>query len=144
MNTWQTLLIVLGVIAMVFVVGRYVLPFLKKQGVDVVSLLDQTKDAIAVVDKTLDTLRPFLPSSPGLTTFDWILAAAKVGVGNAEQLYKVGKIEGDSRNAEARQYIMDTLQLLGIEVTPEMLKVIDGAIENQVLMLGHKEIPANS
>lgn len=139
MNTVQILLIVLAVILFAAIVLAVLLPFLKRKGVAVDSVLEYTKSALATANRTLDMARPFLSDSPGLTLFDKILTAVQVGVGNAEQLYHVGKLEGEQRNDEARKYILDSLGIIGIEVTPEIERVIDGAIEAEVLNLGHTD-----
>lgn len=138
MNDLHTLFIVLATLLFAALVLAFVLPYLKRQGVDVGNILDSAKDALFTVNKTLDTIRPFLPATPGLALFDKILAAASVGVGNAEQLYHVGKLEAGERKKEAHEYIITTLKLVGIEITPEVEKLIDGAIEAEVLNLGHK------
>ena len=135
MNDLFTLVIVLAVIAAVGIVLAFVLPFLKRRGVDVAVVLDRAKDALSIVNKTLDTVRPFLPESVGLGTFDKILGAAHVGVGQAEQLYNIGQLKPEDRKAAAREYIIDTLNLMNVEVTPEVERVIDGAIEAEVLGL---------
>lgn len=138
MNNPQTLFIVLAVIALAVLAIAFILPYLKRRGVDVDTLLSNAKDALLTVNKTLDTIRPFLPATPGLALFDKILAAASVGVGNAEQLYHVGKLEAGGRKKEAKEYIVTTLNLIGVDITPEVDKLIDGAIEAEVLSLGHK------
>ncbi len=65
MNGWHVLLIVVAIIFLMIIVLRFLLPYLKRRGVNVEAILGQTKDMISAVDKTLDTIRPFLPASPG-------------------------------------------------------------------------------
>ncbi|MDL2288769.1 hypothetical protein LJC32_05265 [Oscillospiraceae bacterium OttesenSCG-928-F05] len=144
MDMFYVLLIVLAVIAAVFLALKVLLPYLKNKGVDVSGILDQTQQAFGAINSTLDTLKPFLPNTPGLAAFEKILAAAEVGVGKAEQLYYVGELEGGQRKEAAEQYILDALQLIGVEVTPEVQNLIDGAIEHQVLSLGHTATEAAS
>lgn len=141
MDMFYVLLIVLAVIAAVFVALRVLLPYLKNKGVDVSGILDQTQQAFGTINSTLDTLKPFLPNTAGLAAFEKILAAAEVGVGKAEQLYHVGELEGAQRKEAAESYILDTLKVIGVDITPEVKNLIDGAIEHQVLTLGHKEDP---
>jgi len=136
MTNLQTLFIVLGVIAAAAVVLAFALPFLKRRGVDMGRLIDQTKNALGTVDKTVGLLRPFLSEIKSVGIFDTILDAARVGVENAEQLYKTHKLTGDERKAAARQYILDTMKLTGIAITPEVMRIIDGAIEAEVFELG--------
>ena len=38
----------------------------------------------------------------------------------------------------ARQYINEAVKMMGVEMTPEVSKLIDGAIEAEVLDIGHK------
>ena len=146
-NNPQTLLIVLGILLFVGVVLAIVLPFLKRKGVDVGAILDSTKSLLGTLNNTLDTVRPFIEGQPGLETFDKIMSAARVGVGNAEQLYIIGQLEPGKRKDAARQYIEDAAKMMGLEVTPEVKRLIDGAIEAEVLELGHlkdKLLPAKT
>ena len=135
----QILLIVLSVIAGAVIIIGFVLPFLKKQGIDVQLIINQTRGILATVDKTLDTVRPFIEGAAGnkLTLFDDILNVTHIGVENAEQLYNAGQLEGDERKGAAREYIVDTLKLIGVDVTNEVERVIDGAIEAEVFELKH-------
>ena len=89
------------------------------------------------MNSTLALLRPFLPETKETAAVDRILTAAQVGVGNAEQLYKIGELPPEKRKEAARQYINDTLTLAGVTVTPEVSRLVDGAIEAEVLKLGH-------
>ena len=137
MNDIQTLLIVLAILVGVGVILAFVLPYLKRRGVDMQKIIDQANNALAVANNTFETIRPFLQDAPGVGVFDDIMAAARVGVGNAEQLYHIGQLEPAQRKDAARQYVLQVAKLTGIEVTPEVEKLIDGAIEAEVLELGH-------
>jgi len=139
-NTTDTLLCVLAVIGFTCLMVGLIFPMLKRKGVDVDELLDKTNAALEVASKAFDTVKPFLPDGAGIDAFDRILEAAQVGVGNAEQLYKVGKLRGDERKQAAKNYVYDTLKLMEVEVTPEVERLVDGAIENNVLDLGHKPV----
>jgi hypothetical protein len=138
MNDFQTLLVVLGVIAVTAIIVAFVLPQFRKRGVDVKTVLDHAQETMDFAMRVMDTVRPFLPENAGVDTFDSIMAAARTGVGNAEQLYIIGQLEPDKRKEAARQYIRDAVKLMGVEVTPEVDRLIDGAIEAEVLELGHK------
>ena len=134
-NNLETLLIVFAVIAAVGLILAFVLPFLNRRGVDVPAILEQAKDLVNTGSQVFDTVKPFLPESVGLGTFDKILGAVHVGVGQAEQLYNIGELPKEERKAAAREYIIDTLNLMNVEVSPEVERVIDGAIEAEVLGL---------
>jgi len=140
MNTWQTLLVVLGAIVVAALMIRFVLPRLDARGVDVPAVVESAKSVVATANNIVNVLRPFLAEVTGIDVVDKILATAHVGVGNAEQLYLVGQLEPGERKNAARQYIRDTLTLIGVEITPEVERVIDGAIEAEVLSMGHKKI----
>jgi hypothetical protein len=140
MNSVQTLIIVLAVIAATALVLAFVLPYLKKRRLDLQLIIDQGRNALNAFDKTLTTLRPFFEDTAGdkLKLLDTVFAAAHIGVGNAEQLYHVGQLKAHERNAAARKSIIDTLALAGIEMNTEIEAVIDGATECEVLALGHE------
>ena len=141
MTNLQALFIVIAIIIGTVAIITAVLPFLKRQGVDVGAILDRTKDALVTVNKTLDTVRPFIAESVDVNAFDKILEAARVGVGNAEQLYNIGQLDPSQRKAAAREYIVGAVNLAGVKVTPEVEKLIDGAIEAEVLDLKQFAVP---
>ena len=134
----QTLIIVLAATVLVGLIISVIFPLLRKKGVDVDEILSSTKDALAAVNNTMETLRPFLPEGESADTFDKIMVAAHIGVANAEQLSHIGKLDPGERKTAARQYINDAVKLMGVEVTPEVSRLIDGAIEAEVLDIGHK------
>ena len=139
MNSLQTLIIVLGVLAFTGIILAVVMPYLKRRGVDLGAVLDRANNAVVTVSNTLDVLRPFFEDAPVVDAFDKIISAARIGVGNAEQLYLIGQLEPDQRKEAARKYIDDALKLMGVDVTPEVEKIIDGAIEAEVLNIWPKE-----
>jgi len=135
-NVW-ILILVLAVVVCTAAIVSVIVPYLKRRGVDMKAILDKTKEAIITVNNTLEMIRPFLKESNGVDVFDKIITAASTGVGQAEQLYLMGELEPRQRKEAAREYILDACRLMGIEVTPDVLKLIDGAIEAEVLWLGH-------
>jgi hypothetical protein len=139
MVKWLILLIIIGVLALALFAIRVLLPHLKKRGVDVDAVLKQSQSIVATLQNTLEIVKPFLGGIPGIDIIDRILKAAETGVGNAEQLYKVGQLPADGRNNEAKTYAFDTLRLIGIDITPEVERLVSGAIESKVLALGHKQ-----
>jgi len=85
--------------------------------------------------QALDTVTPFLPDTPQVDKLKTIADAAEIGVGQAQQLYRIGQLDPEERKGEAQRFIREAVQLAGIEVTPEVNRVIDGAIEAKVLLL---------
>ena len=134
MGDIQILLLVAALVALVVVVS-VALPFLKRRGVDVGACLGQVKDALDTVDKAFDAVRPFLQEDAGAGTFGQVLAAAHVGVQNAEQLCAIGELGPGQRKEAAREYVAGALSMMGVDCTPEVGALIDGAIESEVLGL---------
>lgn len=138
MNNLQTLIIVIALLVFVGVILGIVLPLLKRKNVDVDGIIKTAQNTLATVNTTMDTLRPFLTEVKGVDTFDKVVSAAGVAVEQAEQLNMIGKLEADKRKEAARQYAVDALNLMKVDVTPEVDRLIDGAIEAKVLTLGRK------
>ena len=138
MNNILTPVIVLAIVVTVSAVITIAIPYLKKRGVNVGEMLAQIKESIGSLDNTYNLLKPFFIETSGVETIDKILAAANVGVANAEQLYHIGQLSANDRKSAAREYIVDALGLMDVAVTSEVERLIDGAIEAEVLELGHK------
>ena len=138
MDMLYLLLIILGILAAIALIIKIVLPHLASKGIDVKAALDKAANAAATASKALEALRPFIKDSVDVNILDKIMAAAHAGVGNAEQLYHIGQLKPEERNAAAKDYIAKTLKLANIEVTPEIEVVINSALESSVLDLGHK------
>ena len=49
----------------------------------------------------------------------------------------LGELKPDERKDAARAFVVDALKLTKTEITPEIERLIDGAIEAEVLTLGH-------
>ena len=52
-------------------------------------------------------------------------------------MYKLDKLPADEREAAARKYIAETAQVFGVEMTPEVEKLVDGALQASVNAMGH-------
>jgi hypothetical protein len=137
MTNAQLLVLILILIAAVLLFCFAILPFLQKKGFNLDKAIAQTQKALDTTTATFALLKPFLEQTQGVDAVDKILASAKVGVGNAEQLYKVGKLTGDERNKAAKDYVYDTLKLSGVAITPDIVRLVDGAVEAGVNTLGH-------
>ena len=132
MNSIETLLLVIAIIAFAGFAAAVFFPWLKKKGIDVGAVLVQVKDALTVVDDVMDAIKPFLASFDGMEVYDNIMAIAKDAVTNVEQLYQSSQLPPEQRKETAKQYVKDSLALLGVEVTEEIERVIEGAIECEV------------
>ena len=141
MNTPNTLIIVLLTVSTVVSALSYLFPFLGKCGTNLRVILDKTNEALRTANDTYNLVKPFMSfESETINTLDRIINAAHTGVAQAEQLYKIGQLPKDERKDSAQQYILDSLDLLGVDVTPEVKRLVDGAIEAEVLSLGHKSV----
>ena len=113
----------------------WLLPALIKRGVDVSGTIEKADLAISTLDSLTDTIKALFPNAPGLDMVDKILVYAQKAVDSAEQLYKTSQIPENQRKAEATQLVYICLQEAGVDVTEDMMKIIDGAIEAAVFAL---------
>ena len=130
-----TLLICLAILAAAVWIVTKAAPYLKENSANLTAAIARVRDAITLTNKALDTVRPFLPA-PGAGAFDKIVSAAKIGVEHAEQLHRIGSLPADSRKYAARDYVFRALKLAGVEITSDVEKLIDGAIEAEVFEIG--------
>lgn len=131
-------LLILFVIIVALAVTLCVLllvPLLIKKEVDVSGTIEKADLAISTLDSLTDTIKALFPNAPGLDMVDKILVYAQKAVDSAEQLYKTSQIPENQRKAEATQLVYICLQAAGVDVTEDMKKIIDGAIEAAVYAL---------
>lgn len=131
-------LLILFVIIVALAVALCVLllvPLLIKKKVDVSGTIEKADLAISTLDSLTDTIKALFPNAPGLDMVDKILVYAQKAVDSAEQLYKTSQIPEDQRKAEATRLVYICLQTAGVDVTEDMKKIIDGAIEAAVYAL---------
>lgn len=65
---------------------------------------------------------------------------AKVAAANAEQLFLNGSIGQDERKQAAKDYAYAALEVIGVELTDSIRRIVDGAIEAACLLdIPHKE-----
>lgn len=113
----------------------WLLPALIRRGADVDGTIEKADLAISTLDSLTGTIKALFPNTPGLDTVDKILNYAKKAVDSAEQLYKTSQIPAEQRKAEATRLVHICLQAAGVDVTEDMQKIIDGAIEAAVYAL---------
>lgn len=131
-------LLILFVIIVALAVTLCVLllvPLLIKKEVDVSGTIEKADLAISTLDSLTDTIKALFPNAPGLDMVDKILVYAQKAVDSVEQLYKTSQIPENQRKAEATQLVYICLQTAGVDVTEDMKKIIDGAIEAAVYAL---------
>lgn len=135
----QTLQIITMVIVLVGVLGVIIglNPYLKLKGVNVSSILDNAQKVTESVDKVLGVVQDILPNNPTVGLLTIIEKWAKIGVGNAEQLYHSGEATSDERATIAEQTVYNVLSELNITVDDNKKILIDAAIKEAVNNLGH-------
>ena len=137
LGPYAPLIVAVAVIALgiVFVL---ILPKLERGGVDVGASIATAREALSTLNATIEVVKPLLPDNGASAILDTITKVAGTAVGQAEQLYHIEKLDGEDRKDAARSYIVQALEISGVEVTPEVDVLIEGAIQSEVLKLGHK------
>ncbi|HEY5524187.1 MAG TPA: hypothetical protein VIK26_02500 [Clostridium sp.] len=135
-----TLLLVLLVVTIVMVTIIIILPKLVAKGINVEKSIATAKDALNTSDQILKVADKLLPNNPAIDILQTIESYAKKAVEGAEQLYLSSQLPIDERLIEANKTINSALKVLDVEVTPDIQVVINGAIQAEVLALGHKDL----
>lgn len=118
----------------------FMFPILKKKGVKTEEILQKVDKGLDATDGVLKIAEGILPDNKAIDVLEKIQKYAKMGVNQAEQLCIASTLPADQRNAKAKDTIYAALQLAGIDKTPEVDKVVDGALEAEVLALGHAPV----
>ena len=132
--TWSG---ILGILSGAVIVMLIVFPILKKRGIDVNDVLDQTKKAVDSSGKILTIVKSTLPNNGVLNILDIVQKWAQIAVGDAEQLYHAGDINKDERTKVAESVVVSVLKELNIDIDENKRELIDAAIKNAVNELGH-------
>lgn len=135
MNGWTMVLLAVAIVAAVMLGVAILFPYLLKKGVKVDSVLESTATALGTADMVVDGLTGIFPGVTALTIVDKIIEYAKQGIKAAEQMYKATQIAAEERKAKATDIIYECLKVAGIELTPDVKKVVDGMIEAAVFTL---------
>lgn len=106
---------------------------IRRKNLSLEQSLQELQANLTQASKIIDAL----PNSKYGTSFDQVMQYARVGVAQAEQLYKISQIERDARKEAARQFAHKSLSLAGVKCTPELESILNGCIESAVQQLGH-------
>jgi hypothetical protein len=131
-------LLVITVVLLMVLACAILIPLLTKKGVNIPASIAAAGGTLDRAGEIMAILKGAFPASGIINVVDKIITYAKTGVGNAEQLYIINKITGEDRNREAKEFVYNALKLLGVERNAAIDKIIEGAIEDAVLALGHK------
>ncbi len=139
----QNLLNVGTILGATFGVGAAVLflmPFLKKKNIKVDEVIKKIDAVLDGTDAIITVADKILPVNPIVDILKVVEKYAHIGVHQAEQLFIASKLGEDERYVKSKETIYAALKLLNIKVTPGIEKIVDGAIEAEVLALGHKDL----
>ena len=128
---------IMGIAAFAVVVMLTVLvmlPRLIKRGVDVSGIIDKTNITVAALDTVVDLVKQLFPGAP-MGIVERIMDYAKKAVEAAEQMYKASQIPAEERKLEATELVYKFLESAGVEVTEDVRRIVDGAIEAAVYAL---------
>lgn len=135
MNGLEIVLFIVTIVAVIFGVCGFVLPQLTKKGIDTGKVLDTTDKGLEIADNAVDTVKAIAPDIPYINIVDKVIEYAQIGVKKAEQMYKANQGGDDTRKTEAVQLVTDCLTAAKINITPDLKKIIDGAVESAVYTL---------
>jgi len=122
------ILIVAAVIGIVF----FLLPWLKKRGMEIKPVVNAIGTGIESIDKMTDAAIAIAPDLPFLKQLDSIIALCQTGYKYAEDLCAAGEIEkGAAKEAAATDVIKEAIKnlKLDIEVTPEVESLISAMLK---------------
>lgn len=125
------------VVLLVVAAGIAVLYFIQRfTGVNYIHMIVQWKPVQAAITALVKAVSNILPS-PYFKTIVAVLEAAGEGAETAEELWKLGELPMEERNAYAKEIAAEVLTKAGIEVTEQIQMIIDGAIEIRDIYLWH-------
>ena len=139
----QNLLNVGTILGVTFGVGAAVLflmPFLKKKNIKADEVIKKMDTVLTGADAFITVADKILPVNPIVDILKVVEKYARIGVHQAEQLFIASKLGEDERYVKSKETIYAALKLLNVEVTLDVVKIVDGAIEAEVLALGHKDL----
>lgn len=135
MSNFEILLLVLGIVGGMVLMAAVLIPLLKKKGIDTDKVIDAAQTGLKTADSIVDGVQAALPDLPGIKIVHEIIELASKGADAAEQMKKSSQIESGQRKATAIQLVKDCLTAANIEITPDIEKIIDGAVEAAVFAL---------
>lgn len=134
METYQIVVLVFaGILGIIYIAQRMT-------GHHILETVIQWKPVLAAITALVKAVAGILPS-PYFKTIVDVLEAAGEGAETAEELWKLGGLQKDERNAKAKEIAAGILEKAGIEVTDQIRMIIDGAIEMVCILMPHGVTP---
>lgn len=137
--TWSG---IVGALVGVIIVMLIIFPVLKRKGIKVQDLLDQTKKVVDSSGDILNVVKTLMPNNNVVNILQIVEKWAEIAVGDAEQLFHAGEIDKCDREAVAKSVVLNVLKELNIDVDDSKKQLIDAAIKNAVNELGHSNSAA--
>ncbi|MCB2309042.1 hypothetical protein LGL08_20270 [Clostridium estertheticum] len=141
MNQLVSLMVIAIILTGVLFAVLVLVPYLKKKGVNTIKILANAQRVTEGLDKALVVVQDILPNNPTVGLLTIFEKWAKIGVGNAEQLCVSGEVTSEERATIASDTVYSVLSELKIEVDDNKRILIDAAIKDAVLNLGHTKDP---
>ncbi|XOQ49636.1 MAG: hypothetical protein ACFWUM_12165 [Eubacteriales bacterium] len=135
MNHYEILILIIGIVGGMALTSAVLIPLLEKKGVQTEQIIASAQAGLRTADIILDGVQAALPGLPGVAVVDKVVELAGKSVNAAEQMNKSNQISADQRKATAVQLVKDYLTAANVEITPDMEKIIDGAVEAAVFVL---------
>lgn len=134
MEMYQIVLqVVASAIAVLYIIQRFT-------GMNYIDKVIQWKPVQAAITALVNAVANILPS-PYFKTVVIALEAAGEGAETAEELWKLGELPKEERNAHAKTVAAEVLTKAGIEVTEQIQVIINGAIEMVCMLMPHGVVP---
>lgn len=134
METYQIVVLILaGILGIIYIAQRMT-------GHHILETVIQWKPVLASITALVKAVSNILPSAYFKTVIA-VLEAAGEGAETAEELWKLGELPKDERNAEAKSITAEILEKAGIDVTEQIQMIIDGAIEMVCMLMPHGVTP---
>lgn len=124
-----TLAVLLGIVSIGWLTDH-----LKQKGVNIDKATAVADKALKAADVVSDAAAAVIPC-PATAVMQKIVDAAKIGVDDAEQLNKAGKVPDDERKATAEDILKRALSFDGIAYEGDVAKLGDAAMEAAVFAL---------
>lgn len=131
---------ILGVALGIGAAVLFLFPFLKEKNIKADEIIKKMDTVLNGADTIINVADTILPTNPIVDVLKVVEKYAHIGVHQAEQLFIASQLPKDERNAKSKETIYAALKLLNVEVTSDVIKIVDGAIEAETLALGHKDL----
>ncbi len=135
MSNFEILVLIVGTVGGMVLASAVLIPLLKKKGVNTDQIIDSAQAGLITADTILDGVQAALPGLPGIAIVDKVIELAQKSVGAAEQMKKSNQITPEQRKITAVQLVKDYLTAANVEITPDVEKIISGAVEAAVFVL---------